>query len=96
MSKLTIEFLNSIGVSMDEQTFATFSKHFDETLLRRVEERVIENLTTDQIQEFSTLRDSGHDIIWAWLQANVVNLSDVIQTEVNTILGEVIQNSDDL
>lgn len=96
MTGLTLEFLNGIGVDMDEATFQAFSKHFDETLHERVNNRIIPTLTKEQLSELAGMRQTTSDEVWQWLQANVPNLGEIVKQEVDATLADVVRSSDHL
>lgn len=96
MAGITREFLNDLGVVMDEQTFTAFSDHFDESLHERVIDRIVHTISEEQTHELAQMRGVNSDIVWEWLQANVPNLNEIVQQEVDTMLAEVVRTSDHL
>lgn len=96
MSVVTKEFLESIDISMDEETFGTFNTHFSDTLYQHIVDRVVAELTPDQMNEFMQLQDSDNDTVWEWIKTNVPRLNDIISQEVNALLSEIVQNSDQI
>lgn len=96
MSGLSKEFLNELGVTMDDQTFQMFSDHFDQELHNHILQRIIQQLGPEQVIDLGNMDGVNPDIIWQWLQSNVPNLGDVVQAEVDAMLAEVVRNSDHL
>lgn len=96
MSALTNEFLESIGINLNKETFVEFSSHFDETLKERILSDIIDELSEDQLIEFEQLKDVDGDHVWHWIQNNVKDLKDIIQEEVDILLGELAENSDEI
>ena len=96
MTTLTQDFLNSIGVEMDDATFQAFSEHFDNTLHDRVIENIIHTLDEEQLRQLAELRQANSDQVWPWLQANVPNLNNIVRQEVDTALADVVRSSDHL
>lgn len=96
MSALTNEFLESIGINLNQETFVEFSSHFDETLKERILSDIIDELSDDQLIEFEQLKDVDGDHVWHWIQNNVKDLKDIIQEEVDILLGELAENSDQI
>lgn len=95
MSGLTKEFLESIDMHIDDETFKHFNDHFSETLYRRVIEKVISVLTADQMKDFMLL-EHNNDSAWQWLNSNVPQLNTIVHNEVNILLSEIIRNSDQI
>lgn len=93
MALITKQFLQDIGIELDEQTYAHFSEHFDATLESRVIESILDELDENQLQELATLK-GDEEKLGPWLEANVPDLKDIIQTEVDILLGELAENAD--
>lgn len=96
MSGLTKEFLEDIGVRLDDRHFELFTEHFDKTLYGRIEDDILHSLDASKVRELGELRNSDSDQVWHWLQANVPNLGEIIRTEVDMMLAEVVRDSDRL
>lgn len=96
MGGFSKEFLNELGVEMDDQTFQAFSEHFDDELHSYVLGRIVHQLSDQQVAELGNMEGVSHDVLWQWLQANVPNLGDIVKTEVDAMLAEVVRNSDHL
>ena len=94
MSALTKEFLESIGIQLDDTTFTAFAEHFDATLKDRIITDIIDELDDEQLVQLERLKDSDGDQLWHWIQTNVTDLSDIIQEEVDILLGELAENTD--
>ncbi len=94
MSALTKEFLENIGIQMDDATYEAFAAHFDETLHGRVIESVIDALDDEKLAEYNQMQDASNDKQWQWLQVNVPELGDIIKDEIDILLGELAENAD--
>lgn len=94
MSVITKEYLNSLDINLDDQTFQAFSDHFDETLLDRIIDDILDSLDDPQVQELLHLRQTNSDQLWQWLQTNVPDLNSIIQNEVTILIGDVAENSE--
>lgn len=94
MSALTKEFLESIGINLDDAAFAAFAEHFDTTLQERIISDIIDELDDEQLAQMEQLKDSDGDQLWHWIQTNVTDLSDIIQEEVDILLGDIAENAD--
>lgn len=96
MPSLSKDFLTSIGIDLDEATYQVLADHFDETLSQRIIEEIIDSLDEAQIAEFNQLKSSSGDELWQWVQANVPDLPDIIQDEVDILLGELAENAENI
>lgn len=96
MPMLSQNFLQSLGVTLDEKTLAALSEHFETTLEGRVVDAIVENLDEQQLEQLAALRGQGDDTMQTWLQANVPELPEIIQEEVDILLGDLAENSDQI
>ncbi|HUO61885.1 MAG TPA: hypothetical protein VMT96_00330 [Candidatus Bathyarchaeia archaeon] len=96
MSALTKEFLESIGVQLDDEAFAAFAEHFDSTLKERILTDIVDELDDEQLVQLEQLKNSEGDELWRWIQTNVKDLSDIISEEVDILLGDVAENADSI
>jgi hypothetical protein len=94
MSALTKEFLESIGIQLDDATFVAFAEHFDTTLKDRIITDIIDELDDEKLIQLEQLKNSDGSQLWHWVQTNVTDLSDIIQEEVDILLGELAENAD--
>ncbi len=94
MAILSQQFLQTIGINMDEQTLQAFSDHFEEALGERVINEILETLDEPQVQELVTLRDQGDEQLQAWLQANVPDLKEIVEDEVYILMDELVENAE--
>jgi len=95
MSALSKEFLQNIGVELDDSTYQAFAQHFDETLSQRIIDEIIDSLDEAQLAQFNALKDSD-DQLWNWVQANVTDLGEIIQEEVDILLGDIAESADEI
>lgn len=96
MPLISQQFLQSLDIAMDEQTYQAFAEHFETTLEDRVINAVIDELEEKQMSEITALKGQGDDAVQAWLQANVPNLDEIIRTEVDILLGDLAEHSESL
>ncbi len=94
MGTLTKEFLESIDIHIDDTTFAAFATHFDETLKDRILTEIIDELDDEQLAQLELLKNTDGDHVWHWVQENILDLSEIIQEEVDILLGELAENAD--
>lgn len=93
---LNKKFLEDIGVTLDDQTYAALSQHYEETLNDRVISEIVDELDERQLGELNNLKDGRTDILQQWLQENVPQLDEIIEDEIAILFGEIAENSDAL
>ena len=91
---LSKELLKSIGIELDDATFAALSDHYESTLNSRITESIVDLLDENQLNEFQTLKDDDQAEVAQWIVANVPELQAVIEDEVAILLGEIAEQSD--
>ncbi len=94
MSALTKDFLESIGIQLDDTTFVAFADHFDSTLKDRILTDIIDELDDEQLDQVEALKDADGDQLWRWIQVNITDLSEIIQEEIDILLGELAENAE--
>lgn len=96
MPVLTREFLASIGVELDDDSYGALAAHFETTLHERVVEQVVAELTPEQAAQLAQMHQADDPALYPWLQANVPDLGDIVADEVDILLGEVAEDSEKL
>lgn len=96
MSSLSKEFLESLGITLDDATYTHFVNHFDDTLREQIIDSIIDNLTDEQLEAFSHLPQDNEQELWSWLQTNIPDLGEIVQDEIDILLGELAENSDQI
>lgn len=94
MNPLSKEFLQSIGIELDDATYASFVEHFEDTLNQRIIDEIVDELDESQIVQFNQLKDTDGDQMWQWVQTNVPELPNIIDDEIDILLGELAENAD--
>lgn len=91
---LSRDFLESIGVNLDERTYESLSRHYEDTLNERVINEIVGELDTDQLTELTALKGGDSDNLRKWLVANIPRLDEIIENEIAILMGEVAESSD--
>jgi hypothetical protein len=94
MPLLNKQFLQNLGIQLDDATYAAFSEHFEETLGERVIDGIIDTLDDNELAELAALRNQDDERLQAWLQAKVPDLPQIVEDEVYILMGELAENSD--
>ena len=94
MSLLPKTLLQDIGIELDDATYAVFAEHFETTLSQRIIDEIIDTLDEAQIDTFNQMQGASSDQLWQWVQASVPELPEIIQQEVDILLGELAENAE--
>lgn len=94
MEMITKEFLATIGIELDGSTYQAFAQHFEDTLFDRIIESVVDSLDDAQIQQLALMKNGDPEQLWKWLQVTVPELGEIIQDEIDILLGELAENSE--
>jgi len=85
--------LSDLGIELGDATPELLA-HMDEQLNLRVAAALLELLDDEQATEYIKLSEAGDNTATlAWVQTNIPDYKDVIQDEVDILLGELAQSS---
>ena len=96
MPLLSREFLEQLGIQLDDQNYAALSDHFETTLYERVVAEIGEELTPEQAAELASLQSADDATIQQWLTANVPEVQDIVADEIDILLGDIAENSEEI
>lgn len=96
MALIDQEFLNSIGIELDEQALQSFDEHFQATLRGRILEEIVAELTPAQAEELATMENASDAKLQQWLAANIPDLQEIVSDELDILLGEVAESAEQL
>jgi len=96
MKIITEEFLKEIGVNLSPEETALLSDHFETTLHERTFQEVVNTLNEEQANELTAMADRDDPAISDWLLANVPELPEIVQDEIDILLGELVEGRDQL
>ncbi|QQS21562.1 hypothetical protein IPM09_03480 [Candidatus Saccharibacteria bacterium] len=96
MALLDPAFLADLGIELSETDYQALSEHFENTLHERVINEIVEELTPEQAEELAHLQEASDDQLQQWLVANVPDLQDIVSDEVDILLGEIAENSENI
>lgn len=92
---ITEDSLKKLGIDLEGQDVASLLAHLNETLEERVGAEITDALEDDQLQVLVDLQEKASDEeVGAWLQANVPEFEQIVQDEIDIVLGELAENSD--
>jgi hypothetical protein len=93
---ITEETLQDFGVAIGDQDMESLLDHLNETLQERIGTEVAALLDETRLDQLLSLQESGADDkqIGAWLQQNVPELKEIVQDEIDILMGELAENTD--
>lgn len=89
------QLLTDLGIELSNEEYAELSDYIDTTLVDRVINEIIDYLNDDQTEKLANLKDSNQETTWLWLTDNVPELKEIIQNEIDILLGEIAQRADE-
>ena len=92
---ITEETLQAFNVTLEGQDKALLLEHLNETLQERVGTEVAATLSKAKMEELLDKQESLNDEeMGAWLMQNVPELPQIVEDEINILMGELNENSD--
>ncbi len=96
MKIINQNFLQEIGLELSEDAVNLLSDHFETTLNERIMNEITEELDQEQAEELLAMIERDDPTISEWLGANIPELKEIIQDEVDILVGELVQAKDSL
>ncbi len=90
------EFLESIGVVIDDETYASFAEHYESTLSQRVIGEIVDELDEAQLSELSLFRDMDAEHLQTWIVDNVPQIGEIVEDEIAILAGEIAEGVDSI
>lgn len=94
MALIDKQLLHDLGIELSDHDSALLAEHFDSTLRERVIAEIVQVLSPEQAQQLADMQNPSDDQLLQWLQANVLDFSDIVSDEVDILLGELAENSE--
>lgn len=88
--------LERLDIKLSDDDAATLFKHMDSALNERVIDEIIDRLSDRQLQELGDLEGATDAALDEWLTANVPDLKRIIEDEIAILLGEIVEEADNL
>jgi hypothetical protein len=93
---ITPLLLASTGIDVPDDQVAPLLDYMNELLEERVGEAVVDGLASEQIQDLITLqKNASEEQVTEWIQSHVNNLDDIIEDQVDLLLGEAAEHHAD-
>ncbi len=92
---ITPELLASTGIQVPDDQIDSLLDYMNDVLEERVGEGVVELLDDEELEELVLLQENGSDAdIHAWIQTHITDLDEVIQDEIDILLGEAAEHQE--
>ena len=93
---ITIESLEQFGIDTSRSDIDSFLTHLNELLEVRLGVEITELLDDTKLDELLIIQESDDEkALGDWIQTNVPDIERVVQDEIDILLGEVAENSDE-
>ena len=94
---ITKELLDKFGIELGDQDETSLLDHLNATLEERVGTELTESLDDDKLKELIDLQEKATDEeVGAWLDTNIPELQQITQDEIDILLGELAENTDNI
>lgn len=91
---ITKETVLGLGIDLGDQDIDALLTHLNETLEERIGTEITDSLDDNQLQELLKIQESANDEeIGKWLETNVPDMKQIVQDEIDILLGEIAENS---
>ena len=94
---ITKELLEEVGIVLPEQPVdeeTAFITHLNNALAERIGNEITSSLDDVKLNEMLEIEESGDAAkLQEWLHANVPELGEIVQDEVDILLGEIAENA---
>jgi hypothetical protein len=92
---ITRDLLDEVGIELGDQDIDGLLLHLNSTLEERVGAEVTESLDDEELKAFLDLQENASDEeLSAWLELNVPELQEIVQDEIDILLGELAESTD--
>ena len=92
---ITKEMLTNLGINLEGQDVASLLSHLNDTLEERVGSEITDSLDEAQLKVLVEMQDkAGDEEIGEWLAKNVPDFEQIVQDEIDIILGELAEGTD--
>lgn len=87
---ITQQDLDAVSITVAEDEVEAYLAEANRTLADRIGAEITDSLTDEEIDEMVRIQEAGDPAsLQAWLIANVPELNEIVQDEVDILLGEL-------
>lgn len=93
---ITQSTLTTLGIDLSDQDVDALLDDLNETLQERVGTEITQSLSEDQLKELVELQESASEAqIGEWLQKNIPDMQQIIQNEIDILIGEIVEDEEE-
>jgi hypothetical protein len=93
---ITQSTLETLGIDLTGEDVEALLDDLNETLQERVGTEITQSLTEKQLTELVDMQESAsEEAIGAWLEKNIPDMPQIIQNEIDILIGEIVEDDDE-
>lgn len=93
---ITQSTLETLGIDLTGEDVDALLDDLNETLQERVGTEITQSLNEDQLKKLVELQESASETeIGEWLQKNVPDMQQIIQNEIDILIGEIVEDEEE-
>lgn len=93
---ITQSTLETLGIDLTGEDIDALLDDLNETLQERVGTEIAQSLKEEQLKELAELQESATETeIGTWLQKNVPEMQQIIQNEIDILIGEIVEDEEE-
>lgn len=89
--------LNEMGIELSADKMTSLLDHLNQELNERVGTALLQELDDEQIDEYNEfIKTASEDQVGEWLSAKIPEFTQIIQDEIDVMLGDVAEKAEKL
>lgn len=93
---ITPEMLAMTGIIVADDEVEAYLDDLNDQLQERISDAITDSLSEAQLDELSELEETASDEqLSQWIAKNVTDMDAIVQDEIDILLGEAAESSDD-
>lgn len=94
---ITEDNLKSLGIDLEGKDVTSLLTHLNDTLEERVGAEITDALNDEQLKTLVDMQENADEAeVGKWLQENVPEFEQIVQDEIDILLGELAENTDSI
>lgn len=94
---ITQNAIDALDIDLSGEDIESLLTHLNDTLQERVGVEITEALSDEQLKTLLDMQDSAsEEELGTWLETNVPDMKQIVQDEIDIILGELADSRDQL
>jgi hypothetical protein len=93
---ITQSTLEALDVDLAGEDIEGLLEYLNETLQERISAAITTSLSDDQLKTLLTMQESASDeALGIWLEENVTGMPEIVQTETDILMAEILEEDDE-